>query len=94
MIDNIQIDNIQNSPYGQYTVNILGSKQCTKWIVCSVHSVKANPTSSVEKLYHRESSKDAHTVLRSAAPKNSVSIIGTSWADSFFSLPGGFVTVA
>ena len=49
---------------------------------------------SVEKLSPKESSEDAHTVLRGAAPKDSVSIQGTSWGDSFSTLPWGFGTVA
>ena len=37
-----------------------------------------NPKGSVEKLSSKESSKDGHTVLRGADPKDNVSIRGTS----------------
>ena len=53
----------------------------------SVNSVKPtveNPRGSVEKLSPKESPKDANTILRCGALKDSVSIQGTSWGDSFF----------
>ena len=47
----------------------------------------------VEKLSPKESPEDAHTVLRGADPKDSVSIRGTTRGDSFSSQLWGFYTV-
>ena len=44
-----------------------------------------NPKGSLEKLSPNESPEVTQTVLMGAAPKDSVSIRGTSWGDSFFS---------
>ena len=50
----------------------------------SVKATVENPRGRVKNLSPKESPKDAHTVLMGAAPKDSVSIKGTSWGDSFF----------
>ena len=44
----------------------------------SLKATVTKPKDSVEKLSPKESPEDAHTVLRGAAPKDSVSIRGTS----------------
>ena len=46
-----------------------------KW---GLKATVTNPKDSVENLSPKESPEDAHTVLRGAAPKDSVSVRGTS----------------
>ena len=46
--------------------------------VQSLEATVTNPKGNVEKLSPKESPSDAHTVLRGTAPKDSVSIRGTS----------------
>ena len=78
---------IPDHPWGMVTHCVTDTSVTNKQIptgyahtpICLFHkiqvSVKAtvtNPKSSVEKLSPKESPKDAHTILRGAAPKDSV----------------------